>query len=155
MPFPNLLESSGMFTEAKHIFQAKVPVIKLETNDEFKCKKVDITLIDKKHNGLECADTIISYLKKYPMLKSIFLVLKEMLFLASLNDPSQVEFLISGWTEQLWPVSDFGGLLSKERDRGRQVKGGVPHAGHSLHGLLQFLQFSGIAQLRNQTHAPG
>jgi DNA polymerase sigma len=79
-----------MFKDAKHIFQAKVPVIKLETVEEFKCKKVDITLIDEKHNGLECAEMIISYLKKYPMLKSIFLVLKEMLFLACLNDPSQV-----------------------------------------------------------------
>ena len=143
-----------MFTEAKHIFQAKVPVIKLETNQEFKCKKVDITLIDEKHNGLECADMILNYLRKYPMLKSIFLVLKEMLFLASLNDPSQVNSLISGWTQQLWVISDFGGLLSKEGVPGRQVEGDFPHVGHSVYGLLQFLQLPGIAEYRDQTHAP-
>jgi non-canonical poly(A) RNA polymerase PAPD5/7 len=79
-----------MFKEAKHIFQAKVPVIKLETTEEFKFKKVDITLIDEKHNGIECAEMILDFIKKYPMIKSIFLVLKEMLFLACLNDPSQV-----------------------------------------------------------------
>ena len=89
------------------------------------------------------------------MLKSIFLVLKEMLFLASLNDPSQVNSLISGRTQQLWVIPDFGGLLSKEGVPGRQVEGDFPHVGHSVYGFLQFLQLPGIVKYRDQTHAPG
>lgn len=79
-----------MFVEAKHIFQAKVPVIKLEANKDYKFKKVDITLMDQHHNGLQCADIILKYQSKYSVLKPIFIVLKEILFLAHLNDPSQV-----------------------------------------------------------------
>lgn len=79
-----------MFLQMKYIFQAKVPVIKLEAIQKYKRKKVDITLMDSKHNGIKCAETINLYMKKYPMLKSLFLVLKQMLFLAQLNDPSQV-----------------------------------------------------------------
>lgn len=83
-------EKSGMFKETKHIFQAKIPVVKLEATEKFKFKKVDITLMDEKHNGTQCVEMILEYQRKYPVLKSIFVVLKEMLFLAHLNDPSQV-----------------------------------------------------------------
>lgn len=83
-----------MFKVSKHIFQAKIPVVKLEATKEYKFKKVDITLMDEKHNGIQCADMILEYQRKYPLLKAIFVVLKEMLFLAQLNDPSQVTHMI-------------------------------------------------------------
>jgi DNA polymerase sigma len=83
-------EKSNIFKEAKHIFQAKIPVVKLEANEEFHFKKVDITMMDQNHNGLKCVEIILEYQRIFPVLRPIFLVLKEMLFLANLNDPSQV-----------------------------------------------------------------
>lgn len=79
-----------MFIKAKYIFQAKIPVIKLEANKKYKLKKIDITIIDGNHNGIKCVGLILQYLNKYPMIKPIFIVLKQLFFLVDLNDPSQV-----------------------------------------------------------------
>lgn len=83
-----------MFIKAKYIFQAKVPVIKLEANKKYKLKKIDITIINTKHTGIKCVDLILKYLDKYPMIKPIFMVLKQLFFVADLNDPSQVYLFI-------------------------------------------------------------
>lgn len=83
-------EQSGIFIKTDLILKAKIPVIKMETNRQFKFKKVDISLIDEKHHGIESTNLTQKYLKKYPILRPIFLVLKELFFLADLNDPSKV-----------------------------------------------------------------
>lgn len=83
-------EKSGIFIKTDLILKAKIPVIKMETNGKFKFKKVDISLIDEKHHGIESSNLTVKFLKKYPILKQIFLVLKQVIFLADLNDPSKV-----------------------------------------------------------------
>jgi DNA polymerase sigma len=80
-----------MFAQAKYIFQAKIPVIKLKANEKYKLKKIDITMIDENHNGIKCVDLILQYINRYPMIKPIFMVLKQLFFIVDLNDPSQVD----------------------------------------------------------------
>ena len=83
-----------MFDKIKFIFQAKIPVIKLTANSNYNNKKIDITIIDSKHSGLKCVDLILNYIKYFPFIKPIFMVLKQLFFLANLNDPSQVNILL-------------------------------------------------------------
>lgn len=85
-------KKDGIFDEIKYIYNARVPVIKLEAEKKYLGKKIDITIIDDRHNGLQCAETIQEYIKKYPALRPLFLVLKQTLYLSGLNDPSKVSF---------------------------------------------------------------
>ena len=62
----------------------------MDTNEKFKFKKVDISLVDERHHGIESTELTVKFLRKFPILKPIFVVLKEMFFLADLNDPSKV-----------------------------------------------------------------
>ena len=62
----------------------------MDTNEKFKFKKVDISLVDERHHGIESTELTLKFLRKFPILKPIFVVLKEMFFLADLNDPSKV-----------------------------------------------------------------
>lgn len=131
-----------MFSQAKHIFQAKVPVVKLEATAQFGFKKVDITMMDQNHNGLKCADTLLEFQAKYPVLRPLFLVLKEILFLAHLNDPSQVKCweLTQGRAEQLRASLAGGGLSAKQGDDGGPPAELVSDARDPLRRLLQLLQ---------------
>lgn len=65
-------------------------MLKLTTLEKFQCKKVDISLVGERHHGNESTELTIKYLRKFPVLKPIFVVLKELFFLADLNDPSKV-----------------------------------------------------------------
>jgi non-canonical poly(A) RNA polymerase PAPD5/7 len=49
--------------------------------------QIDISIQDQKHYGLRCVELVRTFLKDYEVLEPIVLALKNILKLASLNDP--------------------------------------------------------------------
>ena len=80
-------EKASMFPIIKFLPKASVPVIKLEANGELCNIKLDITVQDQRHKGLECVEIVKEYLKQYPQLEPLMLVVKYMLKITELNDP--------------------------------------------------------------------
>lgn len=65
-------------------------MIKIVCTEKYLNKKLDITLQDERHNGLNCVDLVKEYLAEYEgLLKPIVFVVKHLLYLAGLNDPYQ------------------------------------------------------------------
>ena len=80
-------DSPSLFSESKYLRNALVPVLKLITNPNLGGFPVDVTAHDPRHQGLECVKLVKNFVDKYPPLKPIVLVLKQMLNMASLSDP--------------------------------------------------------------------
>ncbi len=66
---------------------ASTPVIKVECGEEQKHTKIDITVKDSRHKGLECVKIVRDYIKHYGMLERLLLVFKYIFKLGGLNDP--------------------------------------------------------------------
>jgi len=79
------LESNPLIKNVTIIRGASTPVIKLEYLDNH--IKVDISVKDIKHRGIECVKLVQDYVKQYEPLKKLLLVLKYIIKLANLNDP--------------------------------------------------------------------
>lgn len=71
----------------KYIKTAKIPIIKLITNEEYNNMQIDISLYNKEHFGLECVKLVKSFLGKFECLEPLVLALKTMLKCSQLNDP--------------------------------------------------------------------
>lgn len=85
-----LLNRKDIFSEVKFISNASFPVIKIVCNAEYLNKKLDITMQDHKHNGLNCVDLVKEYLIQYEgILRPIVFIMKHLLYMAELNDPYQ------------------------------------------------------------------
>lgn len=78
-----------LFVEVKFIKNTTVPVLKLSANSQFDSIKIDITLKDLKHSGLNCVALVQQFMIIYPPLKPIAIILKQLLYLGKLNDPYQ------------------------------------------------------------------
>lgn len=52
-------------------------------------KKLDITIKDNKHNGLNCVNLVKKYLERFKQLKPLVLVLKYMMYSLDLSDTYQ------------------------------------------------------------------
>lgn len=98
------LESNSLIKNVTIIRGASTPVIKLEYIEGNHYIKVDISVKDAKHKGMESLKLVQEYVKRYDSLKKILLVLKCIIKLANLNDPYLVIFAATlGWTKLLWP----------------------------------------------------
>ena len=75
------------FAKSQYLRNAFVPVLKIETQPDLGGFPVDITVHDPRHQGLECVNLVKILLKKYPPLKPITLVLKQLLNKSGLSDP--------------------------------------------------------------------
>lgn len=74
--------------------------------------QIDISIQDQKHYGLRCVELVKTFLKEYEVLEPIVLALKNILKLASLNDPYTVIFKYnSGGIKFLW-FDLNGGIIS-------------------------------------------
>ena len=80
-------KKSEKFLEANYIKSASIPVLKLFTDVSFGSTKIDITIKDSNHFGLNCVALIKKYLVIYKPLKPVTLVLKQLLYKTELNDP--------------------------------------------------------------------
>lgn len=84
----DLAESmTTQFSESKYLRNAQIPVLKLVTCADSGGFPVDVTAKDVRHQGLECVDLVKRLVRKYPPLKPIVLVLKQLLTLSELSDP--------------------------------------------------------------------
>lgn len=64
-------------------------MLKVTCTDEFLRKRLDITIKDMKHNGLNCVNLVKKYLEKFTQLKPLVLVLKYMMYSLDLSDTYQ------------------------------------------------------------------
>lgn len=79
---------SDIIKSKKYIKTANYPVLKLECTPEYANKRLDITVKEVRHSGMSCVGLVREYLKEYEgILRPLVYVLKQILFLANLNDP--------------------------------------------------------------------
>lgn len=82
-----IFRQSSVFQEVKYIKTAQIPVMKLTTSAVYDFFKIDITIKDMNHYGLNCVDFVKKILQYYEPLKPILLVIKHLLNKVQLNDP--------------------------------------------------------------------
>lgn len=72
----------------KYIRGAAYPVLKIECTSLFNFKRLDITIKEIRHTGMSCVDLVREYIAEYEhILKPMVFVLKQMVYMANLNDP--------------------------------------------------------------------
>lgn len=67
--------------------QASIPIIKVDCQYKGLDVVIDITQHNENHKGLMCIQLVQSYIKAYPSLKPLVLVLKNLIKIHQLNDP--------------------------------------------------------------------
>lgn len=71
-----------------YIRGASYPVLKIECTAQYNSKKMDITIKEARHTGINCVSLVRDYIVEYEkILRPIVFVLKQMVFMAGLNDP--------------------------------------------------------------------
>ena len=80
------------FTEVvktkKYIKGASYPVLKIECTAAYNNKRLDITVKDSRHLGVNCVALVKEYIFEYEkILRPLVFVLKQMVYMANLNDP--------------------------------------------------------------------
>ena len=73
--------------ETTKVFNANFPILKLKTKNGSLIIKIDITVHVSKHKGKECSQLIGYFLGKYPEIKPVFLVLKQLMYVCEFNEP--------------------------------------------------------------------
>lgn len=119
-------EDQAFFAEAKYLRNAQVPVVKLVTRASKGGFPVDITFHDSRHQGLECVSLVKSLIARYPPLKPLALLLKQLLNLTGLADPYTGG--LSSYGLVVMVVAYFQLLECKEVARQKEeskVKGGL------------------------------
>lgn len=125
-----------LITEVKFIKNTSIPVLKLVANAQYDNLKIDITLQDPRHSGVQCVGLIHQYMNMYPFLRPIALVLKQLLYLGKLNDPYQKG--LSSYGLVLMIVAYFQWLVYSNTyeevcaNRGRALIQLLKHYGSSL-----------------------
>lgn len=71
----------------KYLKTARIPIIKLTSNDTFKHIQVDISIEDTTHYGLKCVDLVKQYISEYEVLEPLVFAAKTLLKVSYLNDP--------------------------------------------------------------------
>lgn len=84
---PLLIKHTEICCSAELINASTMPVLKMICSPELHSIKIDITVKNSLHKGLECVEIIKEYQKQYPQLNSVILPLKNMLRIAKLNNP--------------------------------------------------------------------
>jgi len=82
-----LLRIQKYVRETKMIINTSMPVLRVECTNEMNWAKLDITVFDARHKGIECVEMVKKELEEYPVLEKLILVLKHMLKSSELNDP--------------------------------------------------------------------
>jgi len=63
-----------------NIKTAYIPVLKIQCNETFYNKRLDFTVNEQKHNGLNCVKLLNHFLEFYPCLKPLTYVLKHFIY---------------------------------------------------------------------------
>lgn len=65
------------------------PNIKIDLDHRLGCRKIDITIFQKKNNGQKYVSFILDRLAYYPFIKPVFFALQKLLRSFNLNNPSK------------------------------------------------------------------
>jgi DNA polymerase sigma len=81
------LESLGIVNHTERIYNAKFPLIKVQVFEGNILIKIDITVSEDKHKGKDCVSLVNSFTSKYPEIKPIFLILKQLMHVCGFSEP--------------------------------------------------------------------
>jgi len=71
-----LIEQRELVSGTFSVSNTAVPVLKVTCTSAYDNKKLDITILEPKHNGLKCVDLVNNYLANYRLLRPLVLVMK-------------------------------------------------------------------------------
>jgi predicted nucleotidyltransferase len=81
------LKAKKWVNDSKYIKAASMPLLKVTTCWEGRMKRFDITILDGRHTGLKCVDTVKNLLTHYPTLRPLALAVKQILQSLNYKDP--------------------------------------------------------------------
>ena len=82
-----LLKSQLHVRNTNLIHQALVPVLKIRSEIMGRVVQIDITVNDTNHSGLKCLGVVTRLLQQNAMIRPIFIVLKELLYVCNFKEP--------------------------------------------------------------------
>ncbi|KAM3139276.1 hypothetical protein pb186bvf_008686 [Paramecium bursaria] len=83
------LRECKFIEETKCITQSTTPVLRVKCSKAYIYKRLDISIQENKHNGIQCVNLIKDYIRSYPPLKPLTLILKHFLHCSDLSDTYQ------------------------------------------------------------------
>lgn len=81
------IESMPGIGKVVKIFTASIPVIKLNLEHKSEDIKVDITVQEPKHKGVDCRNLIKKFLGTYKTIKQVYLVVKQLIYFCNFHEP--------------------------------------------------------------------
>jgi ankyrin repeat protein/predicted nucleotidyltransferase len=82
-----ILKTQPYVKNTNFIHQAFVPVIKIKSEMMGKVVQIDITVSDSNHSGIKCLGVVNRILQQNSMIKPIFIILKELLYVCGFKEP--------------------------------------------------------------------
>ena len=81
------IESMPGIGKIDKIFTASIPVIKVNIEHKGEDIKVDITVQEAKHKGVDCRNLIKKFLGMYKSIKQVYLVIKQLVYFCNFHEP--------------------------------------------------------------------
>ena len=110
-----VLKEQDWVKSIKYIFTAKVPIIKLTTNDKYNSMQVDISIEDRNHYGLKCVDLVKEYIAEFEVLEPLVFAAKTLLKFSNLNDPYK------GGISSYGIILMIVAFIKKEKKKGKAI----------------------------------
>lgn len=81
------IEDLNIVLKTEKIFTASIPIIKIFTEFKGEEIKVDITVQENKHKGVDCTNLVKKFLGMYATIKQVYLVIKQLMFFCNFHEP--------------------------------------------------------------------
>ena len=81
------IEELSMVLKTDKIFTASIPIIKIHIEHKGEEIKLDITVQENKHKGVECTNLVKKFLGMYVTIKQVYLVVKQLMFFCNFHEP--------------------------------------------------------------------
>lgn len=81
------IDGLNIVKKSDKIFTAAIPLLKVYTEIRQQEVKLDVTVQEPKHKGLECTILVKKFLSTYNTSKYVFLVLKQLMFFTNFHEP--------------------------------------------------------------------
>ncbi|MCQ2817104.1 MAG: nucleotidyltransferase domain-containing protein [archaeon] len=86
------LKDNQIFNIMNFISTTTIPLIKIQTEENFNGISVDISLQSNIHYGIKCVALVMNFIKEYEVLVPMVLAIKNILKKADLNNPYKVKY---------------------------------------------------------------
>lgn len=81
------IEKAVVVKKSDRIFTATIPLLKIYTEIKGQEVKIDITMQEPKHKGVECTQLVKKFLGIYSTIKAVYLVLKQLMYFCNFHEP--------------------------------------------------------------------